>query len=374
MNSFVSNAFKKLISSKEYSLWTKVLNLRKKINTPLALSFGSLGWKNGTEWLIESYVPCRSVGFIIGDSQDLKSFLVAQWAFNLATGKPFGDLRVNQGPVVIVCAEGSNSFPKRIKAIEDKHSINVEDKIVTVNRPIAMLIQQEVEMLHDLLDKLKSTLGESPKLLIIDTFSQCSAGIDENNAGDIARYINTCKEISEQHNITVLNVHHKNKEGKYRGSSAFYGNVDFIMETKKEKRNSSDAEEKISTKLSLTKSKDSSTNVSHLLDFSERSLGIEDNFGNTLTTLVLDKVTSVQKTANNSNNCAKDFIVSFLKDSDKEYVEQSDLNDAFKSKMPNLNISTIKKNISCSCRELINEGKILEQKSGRNKAYSIATL
>ncbi|MGO3424482.1 MAG: AAA family ATPase [Pseudoalteromonas distincta] len=339
----------------------------------MALSFGSLGWKNGTEWLIENYVPCRSVGFIFGDSQDLKSFLVAQWAFNLATGKPFGDLQVNQGPVVIVCAEGSNSFPKRIKAIEDKHCINVEDKIVTVNRPIAMLIQREVEMLHNLLHELKSTLGESPKLLVIDTFSQCSAGIDENNAGDIAKYINTCKEISEQHNITVLNIHHKNKEGKYRGSTALYGNVDFIIETKREKRNSSDTEEKISTKLSLTKSKDSSTDVSHMLDFSEKSLGIEDNFGNTLTTLVLDEVTSVQKTAKNSNNYAKDFIVSFLKDSDKEYVEQSDLNDAFKSKMPKLNISTIKKNISFSCRELINEGKILEQKSGRNKAYTLAT-
>jgi FMN-dependent NADH-azoreductase len=110
-----------------------------------------------------------------------------------------------------------------------------------------------------------------------------------------------------------------------------------------------------------------------MLDFSERSLGIEDNFGNTLTTLVLDKVTSVQKTGSNSSNCAKDFIVSFLKDSDKEYVEQSDLNDAYKSKLPKLSIGTIKKNISGSCRELINEGKILEQKSGRNKAYSLIT-
>ena len=374
MKRFVRGTFKKLISCKELILWTKIVNLRKRIKSPLALSFGSLGWKNGTEWLIESYVPSRSVGFIFGDSQDLKSFLVAQWAFNLATGISFGDLRVNKGPVVIICAEGSNSFPKRIKAIEDKHCINVEDKIVTVNRPIAMLNQQEVEMLHDLLDELKNTFDESPKLLVIDTFSQCSAGIDENNAGDIARYINTCKEISEKHNITVLNIHHKNKEGKYRGSTALYGNVDFIMETKREKQNSSDAEEKISTKLSLTKSKDSSTNVSHMLDFSEKSLGIEDNFGNILTTLVLDKVTSVQKKANSSNNCAKDFIVSFLKGSDKEYVDQSDLNDAFKSEMPKLNISTIKKNISGSCRELINEGIILEQKSGRNKAYSLTAL
>ena len=110
-----------------------------------------------------------------------------------------------------------------------------------------------------------------------------------------------------------------------------------------------------------------------MLDFSERSLGIEDNFGNTLTTLVLDEVTSVQKTANSSNNCAKDFIVSFLRDSNKEYVDQSDLNDAFKSKMPKLGVGTVKKNISSSCRELINEGKILEQKSGRNKAYTLAT-
>ncbi|MEN8634716.1 MULTISPECIES: AAA family ATPase [Pseudoalteromonas] len=373
MKRFVSGTFKKLISCKELILWTKIVNLRKRIKSPLALSFGSLGWKNGTEWLIENYVPSRSVGFIFGDSQDLKSFLVAQWAFNLATGISFGDLRVNKGPVVIICAEGSNSFPKRIKAIEDKHCTNVEDKIVTINRPIAMLIQNEVEMLHDLLNELKITLGESPKLLIVDTFSQCSAGINENSAGDIARYINICKEISEKHNITVLNIHHKNKEGKYRGSTALYGNVDFIMETKREKRNSFDAEEKISTKLTLTKSKDSSTNVSHMLDFSERSLDIEDNFGNTLTTLVLDEVISVQKMGSSSSNCAKDFIISSLKDSDKEYVDQSDLNDAYESKMPRLRIGTVKKNISTSCRELISEGKILEQKSGRNKAYSLIT-
>lgn len=70
--------------------------------------------------------------------------------------------------------------------------------------------------------------GDRPDLVIIDTLHGATAGADENSARDMGMVLASVKHIRDMLGCAVLLVHHANKQGSYRGSSALHGAVDFM--------------------------------------------------------------------------------------------------------------------------------------------------
>jgi hypothetical protein len=90
-------------------------------------------------------------------------------------------------------------------------------------------LQQPVDLTSDAaVDALvRVVTAHQPKVIAIDTFAACTAGIDENASQDIQPVMNRIREkIVEPLGCAVLLIHHTTKDGKsFRGSSALRGNV-----------------------------------------------------------------------------------------------------------------------------------------------------
>ena len=68
-----------------------------------------------------------------------------------------------------------------------------------------------------------------PLLVIIDTMARAAVGIEENSAKEIGQLVAGCYLIMSELDCGILMVHHTGKDGKYRGSSAFFGACDSII-------------------------------------------------------------------------------------------------------------------------------------------------
>jgi hypothetical protein len=65
-----------------------------------------------------------------------------------------------------------------------------------------------------------------PQLIVLDTLARCAVGLDENNAGDMGTFADALGDLARATGAHVLTVHHNNKNGDYRGSSALPAAVD----------------------------------------------------------------------------------------------------------------------------------------------------
>ena len=73
-----------------------------------------------------------------------------------------------------------------------------------------------------------------PALIVVDTLARNFGGGNENSADDMGRFIDACDKLRTLTGAAVLIIHHENKLGGYRGSTAFEGALDCLMIAKRE--------------------------------------------------------------------------------------------------------------------------------------------
>lgn len=332
----------------------------------LPYSYGVQGWNSPVEWLIQDYIPAGKVGMLIGESQDGKTFLSLQMAASIATGQYFGKQSTKKGLVIYVAGESPGSVSRRLKAIEIKNNIGIGNSIIVVNRALSPTCYEDRAELEALISLESERQKLPPALLIFDTFSQCAAGIEENSAKDVSYYMRSCTEIAEKFGISVLNVHHLNKEGGYRGSSALIGNIDFALQTKKLRD-----KDRIATKLSVFKAKDSCSQVAHEFEMEVIDIGLTDNLGQPVTSLVVSDVkpTYAGPTIPQAESDAL-LIVDIIKQAN-DWVPRSVLMDEMKKLLPSAKEGSMNKRVSNACTYLKNLGKLKDKQEGKTKDFRL---
>ncbi len=68
-----------------------------------------------------------------------------------------------------------------------------------------------------------------PRLVIIDALVDVMLGGDENAAKDVQPVFARLRALADQYRAAVIVIHHANKSGDYRGSSAMLGAVDLML-------------------------------------------------------------------------------------------------------------------------------------------------
>tara|TARA_R110001583_G_scaffold164736_1_gene317217 strand:+ start:1241 stop:2419 length:1179 start_codon:yes stop_codon:yes gene_type:complete len=245
-------------------------------------SYGSDGYDKVTPWLIKHLIPAGSNGVWFGQSQSFKTFALIDIACRIATEKKFSDLPTKHGLVFIIAAEGQNGVSKRVRAWELQNNCVVGERLIVV--PHAVFPTDKAQRLS-LIDEMKSESNRQDlpvSLIIFDTMSQCSNGMSENEAGEVSKYLQSCKSIGEPVGATVINVHHTKKDSDdFRGSSTIVSNVDFLISMKRDKKYAN------STKLNLTKMKEGSVNFQWDLELESCEIDAVDQEGESVNTLFL---------------------------------------------------------------------------------------
>lgn len=177
-------------------------------------------------WLVKHMVPSDSVGLLFGASGTFKSFIAIDLALHVAHGLPWLGKKTQQGPVVIIAAEGGTGLWRRIVAWHRERKRPWKDAPVYVV-PVSVDLGTDAILVREAVE----AINVKPALIVVDTLSQTFNG-EENSAQEVGIYL---RELGLQFRAcwqcAVVVVHHSghNAAERPRGSSALRANVDFMF-------------------------------------------------------------------------------------------------------------------------------------------------
>ena len=171
-----------------------------------------------TQWLLPKILERRVLAVLVGKRSTYKSFIALDWSLRAA---------VDGAGIVILSAEGGG-LERRINAWIKRHAPGTDPAllhVVALEQPKNLNYSPQLQAVSDAIAKLKWKVD----LVVIDTMSKFSPGLEENSNSDVAAFLATLSEgIRDRHDCTVLLVVHAGhaERGRPRGASALMANPD----------------------------------------------------------------------------------------------------------------------------------------------------
>lgn len=159
------------------------------------------------DWLVEPFLIHNGFSVLYGPSGTFKSFCALDWAARAP------------GTAVMLAAESSpKNLGQRIQAWEE--AAGQKSGIVSI--PYAVDLAAEAKSL------IEDMLPLNPSVVIVDTLSRNSGGMDENSTQDMARLVGAMDEIRARVGCALLGLHHTGhaETGRERGSSVLRAAAD----------------------------------------------------------------------------------------------------------------------------------------------------
>ena len=183
-----------------------------------------------TGYHIKGVLPHAEMAMLYGPPQSGKSFLALDMSMSIAQGLPWRELRVKQGRVVYIAAEGVGGLTNRINAYCEYHN--------TPRQAIDVFIMPAAPNFLNINDirAITTTIAAlHPALIVVDTWAQVTAGSDENSAKDMGKALSNAKKLHNATKATVLIIHHSGKDAEKgaRGSSVFLGAAESMLEIRR---------------------------------------------------------------------------------------------------------------------------------------------
>jgi len=188
------------------------------------------------EWLLDPFLPTKSISLLDGPSCVGKSFFVLEMAYALATGSNFLGISKSTQPtnvLYISAEETKNRLFERIQNIAQHYpetenfvwlsTLDNNFKVSTrlFKRDYEGIKQTEMaNVLRKLIEKYQV------KLVIFDSLINFF-GLDENSTEDVLIFNEYLKSLIKKYDCSFLLVHHQTKEtlkgraGIFRGSEIF---------------------------------------------------------------------------------------------------------------------------------------------------------
>lgn len=182
------------------------------------------------EYLIDRILSKGGTGLLTAKHASFKTFVSLDMALCVATGTAWHGRAVKQGAVVYVAAEGAGGLLKRARAWCIESGCKFPDNFHIIDRPAQLGDRRALAAF------IESVSAVRPALIVLDTLARCAVGLDENSAKDMGAFVESVGHLAETTGAHVLTVHHNNKTGEYRGSSALVAAVDTHLSIERDGR------------------------------------------------------------------------------------------------------------------------------------------
>jgi hypothetical protein len=225
------------------------------------------------EWLLHRVLEAKVVAVLAGPRASFKSFIALDWAMRVA---------LDDQPVAMLSGEGGG-LGRRVKAWMQTYGGNRnlrEMPIVALERPLNLNREEEMGLLVQAVD----SAGIRPSLVVIDTLSKFSAGMDENSNQEVAAYLaQVSRYIRERYDATVLIVAHSGHGDaeRPRGASALMANPDAEYIVRRA------AQPNTHVEVTRQRFKDTGEMPNLAYEAEVIDLGAADRYGERLTSLVM---------------------------------------------------------------------------------------
>lgn len=179
------------------------------------------------DFIIEGIMKSKGLYCLIAFPKVGKSMLALQIADAVANNKLFLGHNVISSPVLYVSTENSAS------QIKDREKLM---NLCFGDNKLFIIVRNEMHQKFSLRDMeyeiKKFSEDYNGRLIILDMLKdiEFDFGYDINSYQDVGqKVLPKLREIAEQYNVTILFIHHLNKNGKSLGSTVFDGSVDGVL-------------------------------------------------------------------------------------------------------------------------------------------------
>lgn len=169
-------------------------------------------------WLVRDEIERGVIAVLAGKRGTFKSFVALHWAMRIATA---GE------PVLMVSAEGSG-MDRRVRAWIKAHAPQTDPRDVplyVIERRVDFSDDEAIQAVRDEIERLRI----KPAMIVIDTLSKCSGGLDENDNSEVKAFIGGLDlGLRAPLDATVLLVAHTghSDQTRARGASALEADTD----------------------------------------------------------------------------------------------------------------------------------------------------
>lgn len=206
---------------------------RPKVTTPLPIVwFDDVEPAIDSLWLVKKLLPMTGLALIYGHPGCGKSFFALDLSFHIALGRDWCGLRVEQGLVIYIAAEGQAGLRNRITAFRNVHRLDAGVPFVLI--PMAIDLHDPAADTGKLIETVRAAekqAGMKAALVVVDTLSKTMGGGKENT-DDMATYVANCGRVASEFQCLVMPVHHRPKDSENsdpRGHGSLRGGVDTII-------------------------------------------------------------------------------------------------------------------------------------------------
>ncbi len=180
------------------------------------VSFADFTSRPAPTWIVKGLLPKAGMVVLYGASGAGKSFIALDVVAAVARGVPWRGLRVRQGRVVYVAAEGVGGFRNRCVAYAQSNGLQAGDL------EALEIIAERPNLLTPNEGKTLGTAIGRADLVVVDTLAQVTPGANENAGEDMGKALAQCQVIHEMTGATVALVHHSGKDAS-KGARGWSG-------------------------------------------------------------------------------------------------------------------------------------------------------
>lgn len=181
------------------------------------------------EWLLEGLVGAGDLVLLVGAPGVGKTYWFLDLAVQVATGREFLELATSSSGVLVVDEEsGNRRLLDRLERIMRGRGLPPGTDI-----PLHYTTMAGFSFLVDpmwFVDLRMAIEETGARLVVLDALADIMLGGDENAVKDTQPIFRGLKGVCEVTGATILVVHHANRAGTYRGSSAIPGAVDLVLQ------------------------------------------------------------------------------------------------------------------------------------------------
>lgn len=194
--------------------------------------FGEIAAPTPKSWLIQDWFGAGDLAVVRGAPGSGKTTLIAGLASAIAAGKQWFGRDTTGGAVMWIAAERSADTLRTFQAALGSATV----PLAVVDSAVNLSVKETADDLIDASKALASDTGYPVRALIIDTLSRTISGQDENSASVMSLVMQHCNEITKATGATVILLHHENKSGGTRGSTAIDAAADCVIEVSATKK------------------------------------------------------------------------------------------------------------------------------------------
>jgi hypothetical protein len=177
-------------------------------------------------WVVGGLISAGSVNMFFGEGGSKKTYALVDMGVCVATGKDWITFKTQPGNVLIVDEEsGRRRILGRLGDVLRGHNADYSTPVFCVSLAAFNLgLPNDIGELYNLIVTTRA------RLVIIDALADVMPGRDENAVKDTQPIFLALRRIAEDTQAAIIIIHHSNKGGTYRGSTAMKGAVDLLLE------------------------------------------------------------------------------------------------------------------------------------------------